>query len=123
MRLLHSMPDESDARRFGDYLAAVGVPNVIEEGSGGWAVWINDDDHLDRAKVELQRFTANPRDARYDIAGKVARAQRARDDKRQQKLRKNYVDVRTSWAKQSWTTPPVTLALIVLCLIVAALTG
>ncbi len=123
MRHLTSISDESDARRFGDYLAAVGIGNTVEQASSGWSIWINDDDDLERARIELQQFTANPRDVKYQGAGKVAKAQRTRDEKRQQKLRRNFVDVRTSWAKQSWTTPPLTLTLIVICLIVAALTG
>src|SRR5438270_159779 len=123
MRHLTSITDESDARRFGDYLAAVGIPNVVEKGNSGHAIWINDDDHLERAKFELQQFNLNPRDAKYAGSSKIAKSQRARDQNREKKLRKNFVDVRTSWAKQSWTTPPVTLSLIIISLIVGVLTG
>ncbi len=123
MRLLSSMAVEDEARRFGDYLAAVGVKNSIEEGASGWSIWITDDDDLERAKLELAQFTGNPGDAKYAGAGKVARAQRAMDEKRERKLRRNYVDVRTSWGRPSWSVPPATLTLIAICVLVAALTG
>ena len=79
-------------------------------------------DDLDRAKAEWEAFLRNPTNAQYSGAAGIARKRRALQEKQAEKRRKNYVDVRTSWAKQSWTTPPVTLALIVICLIVAVLT-
>jgi len=124
MRLLSSIKDEPQARRFGDYLTTVGVGNQVEAGGdGSWMIWIEHDDDIDRAKGEWMQFQADPSDAKYTVAGAVARKHRAREEKAAQKRRKNYVDVRTSWAIQSWTTPPATLTLIVMCLVAAAVTG
>src|SRR5690242_4365561 len=120
MRLLSSVPDQTQALRFGDYLTAIGIGNQVEEGGHGWMVWVEHDDDLERAKGEWNEFLSNPSDARYAGASGIARKQRAMEQKAAQKRRKNFVDVRTSWSIQSWTTPPVTLTLIVMCLLAAA---
>jgi GlpG protein len=123
MRLLASTPGEDAANRFGDYLTAIGIGHHLEQGdSGAWMIWIEHDDDLDRAKAEWNQFHLNPTHERYTSAGGIARKQRAQQQRDAEKRRKNYVDVRTSWAKQSWTIPPVTLTLIALCLIAALLT-
>jgi GlpG protein len=121
MRHIGSIDDETDAQRFGDYLLASGVKNHVEEGSSGWAVWVEDDDQLDAAKVELDAFRANPRDAKYD--GAVRKAEQIRKDaertaERRQRL---FHDVRTSWGggARQWAQP-VTMALILLSLLAAA---
>ena len=39
MRMLDVLPDEEQARRFGDYLLTRGINNQVEPGGGGWMVW------------------------------------------------------------------------------------
>jgi GlpG protein len=122
MRQIGSIPDPSDAERFGDHLLTVDIPNNIEEGSGGWAVWVERDDDLDRARGELDAFLRDPANAKYNGATRVAGRIRSEQEKKQQRLRKRFVDVRTSWGQARQWVVPVTLGLIGACLIVAVLT-
>jgi GlpG protein len=123
MRHIGSISTETDAKRFGDYLLAAGMRNTIEEGSSGWAVWVEHDDHLDAARAELETFQANPRDAKYNGAVRKAEKIRSQDDKKQKRLRKLHHDVRTSWTMTRQWAQPVTIVLILLSLLAAAATA
>ncbi len=122
MRLLASISDQNDAERFGDYLLSQGIDNSVEQGSTGWDVWIHRDDHLDRARVELTAFTANPADQRFGAAQRTADRVRAQKARQEKKLRRNYVDVRTSWSLGASGPVLVTILLIIACGLVAAVT-
>jgi GlpG protein len=123
MRHIGSIPDETDAIRFGDYLLAAGMKNHVEEGASGWAVWVEDDDKLDAAKAELETFRAAPADPKYSDAPRKAEKLRVEAEKKQERLAKRFHDVRTSWgAPQQWAMP-VSMALILLSLLAAAATA
>jgi GlpG protein len=124
MRMIGNLPDERSAKVFGDYLVALGMDNSVEEsGKGDFAVWVEHDDHLERAKVELEGYRTNPGDAKYQGAVKQAESLRAEREKAAEKRRKNYTDVRTSWAQAAGRPTPVTVAIMVLCLVVAVATS
>lgn len=120
MRQIGSIDNEIDARRFGAYLLTQGVKNSVEEGNGGgWAVWIEDDDHLDRGRAELDAFRTNRADPRYDAAvGEAERVRRA-EERAEQRRRKQFVDVRTRWGQPSQLARPVTIVLAALSIVVA----
>jgi len=123
MRQIGSITDETEAKRFGDYLLSAGMKNTVEQGSQGWDVWVEDDDKLDAARAELESFRANPGDPKYD--GATRKAERIRNDevKKRKRLAKRFHDVRTSWgAPQQWVQP-VTVVLILASLLVAAATN
>jgi GlpG protein len=122
MRHIGSISDEADAIRFGDYLLAAGMRNHVEEGSTGWAVWVEDDDQLDAAKAELEAFRIRPDDPKYDGAVRTAEKIRREEEKKQERRQKQYHDVRTSWASPQQWTQPVTMALVLLSLLGAAAT-
>ena len=123
MRHIGSIPDQTDAERFGDYLLAAGMKNHVEEGSSGWAVWVEDDDKLDAAKAEFEAFRAAPADPKYSDAPRKAEKIRVEAEKKQERLAKRFHDVRTSWgAPQQWAMP-VSMALILLSLLAAAATA
>ena len=122
MRQIGFIDEERDAARFGDYLLTNGIVSSIEEMQGGaWAVWIEDDDHLDRARAELDQFRANPADPRYDAAGE-AQVIRKRAEKAEQRRRQKFVDVRTRWAQPGSLARPVTMVLAVIS-IIASIVG
>lgn len=120
MRQIGSIDDEIDARRFGAYLLTQGVKNSVEEGNGGgWAVWVEDDDHLDRGRAELDAFRTNRADPRYDTAvGEAERVRRA-EERAEQRRRKQFVDVRTRWGQPSQLARPVTISLVALSVLAA----
>src|SRR5690606_25756212 len=107
MRQIGSIASQPDAERFSDYLLAAGMPNMVEEGAGGWAVWVENDDHLDRARVELDAFTADPSNGKYASASQTAKKVRSAEQKKQEKRRTRYVDVRTSWGQPARYARPV----------------
>jgi GlpG protein len=123
MRHIGSIPDETDANRFGDYLLAAGMKNHVEEGSSGWAVWVEDDDKLDAAKAELEAFRAAPADPKYSDAPRKAQKIRVEAEKKQERLVKRFHDVRTSWSTPQQWAMPVSMALILLSLLAAAATA
>jgi GlpG protein len=123
MRQIGTIEDADDAARFGDYLVTLGMPNSVEEtAAGDWAVWVERDEHLDRAGAELETFRANPQDARYDEATAKATATRAQQQRQAARRRKLFVDVRTSWAQPSQWNVPLTLFLILASLVVGIYT-
>jgi GlpG protein len=110
---------DADAERFSDYLLTQGIGNMVEEGQGGaWDVWVEDDDHLDRGRSELERFRANPAEPRYETAAKAEKI-RKQTEKVEQRRHKQHVDVRTRWSQPGQLARPVTVALAVLCVLVA----
>jgi GlpG protein len=118
MRLLANFADEDQATRFGDYLLTLKIDNSVEEESSGWAVWVKDDDKLEPARRELDQFNANPNDHKYSAAARDA--ERVRNDlaKRAERRAKNFVDVRTQWARAGGHFKAVTLAVIAMsCLV------
>lgn len=123
MRHIGSIPDETDARRFGDYLLTAGMRNSVEEGASGWAIWVEHDDHVDAAKAELDAFHASPGDAKYNGASRQAAKIRSQQEKKQERLQKLHHDVRTSWGSTRQWAQPVTIALILLSLLAAAATA
>jgi GlpG protein len=120
MRQIGSINSDQDAERFSDYLLTQGIGNMVEEGGpgGAWAVWVENDDHLDRGRAELEQFRANPSDPRYEAAGRAERL-RKQAEKAEHRRRKQFVDVRTRWGQPSQLARPVTMALAALCVLAA----
>jgi GlpG protein len=118
MRQIGIIADERYAGLFGDYLLAHGVPNVVEEGSTGWEVWVERDDDIDRARVELGQFASNPGDPRYVSVAERAGSVRKQEAKREVRLRRQHIDVRTGWGRLMQAPRPLTISLLILCVIV-----
>ena len=120
MRSIGTIPDGDHAERFSDYLLTRDIDNRVEQTQAGdFAVWVENDDQLERAKGELLGFLRNPDDPQYRDAAKEAEKLRVAEEKKQRRLRKRFVDVRTSWgAPQQWAVP-VTLALIAISVVIS----
>ncbi len=123
MRMIGSIPDAEQAQRFEDYLVAQGIQATLEQSARGMDVWVHHDDQVDPARQEIDRFLANPADARYDAHAGAAERIRAEEENRQTRLRKKYVDVRTHWARPAIGPRPVTFVLIALSVVVAMGSG
>jgi GlpG protein len=82
MRQLATLP-HADARALADYLLTLKIDSQLEQQPDGWAVWIRDEDHLPRARQELEEFQRNPADPRYQAAAGTAgtlRKQKRREE-------------------------------------------
>lgn len=124
MRMIGTIPSDTDAERFSDYLVTQQIGNMVEESAGGdWAVWVENDDDIDRGKRELHAFLQNPADAKYGAATRQAETIRKEQEKKQKTKRSEVIDVRTRWGQSRQWMAPVTLSLIVLSCIVSVATG
>ncbi|MEO6435018.1 MAG: rhomboid family intramembrane serine protease [Tepidisphaeraceae bacterium] len=121
MRMIGTIPNDTDAERFSDYLLAQGMENMVEESSSGddWQVWIEHDDDLDRAKSELEAFLRVSADTKYDAVGSRAEKIRKEEEKKQQRRQKQFIDVRTRWGQPRQWAAPVTLALIAISCVIS----
>src|SRR5436190_7010409 len=72
MRHIGTLPDEAQARLFGDFLVARGIRNEVEPEDGAWVVWIREDDQLATAETWLARFRAEPNAPEFQKAGDEA---------------------------------------------------
>jgi GlpG protein len=81
MRKIGTLPTESEAIRFSDFLYVKGIENTTERSDGGGTeIWVHDDTQLDAAKKHLEYFIANPVAETFD-AGVVADKKRAEEAK------------------------------------------
>lgn len=122
MRQIGSIPHEEAAITFGDYLLASGIANLVEPAGEMWAIWVENDDHVERARAELEAFMHSPDSAKYRQTASEASAIRARNQRRQARLAHNYIDVRTAGTSRGGRVPPLTMVLVATCLLVAAVT-
>ena len=121
MRMIGTISDERAAVVFGGYLLTQGIRNSVEQAAQGWSVWIENDDHLDRARQELDQFARNPADPRYLTALRAAAEIQREDERAQHRRQRNYIDYRTSWTRSLQAPRPLTIALVILCIVVALL--
>ncbi|MGH7172133.1 MAG: rhomboid family intramembrane serine protease [Gemmataceae bacterium] len=120
MRQLATMPSADTARNLADHLLTLKIETRLEQQPDGCAVWVCDEDHLPRARQELEEFTRNPSDPRYSAAPQVA------DDLRQRKLQEERDYQRRQERFSRRMRGPVvsqrwTVGLIVVCVLVALL--
>ncbi len=118
MRQLGILPKGVDPKVFADYLLTLGMKTRVDEQPEGWNVWIYNEDHLERAREELQGYLSRPEDPRYGAAVEAARTVRRQEQALDQKYRKNYREVTDLWASPGFRRRPLTVALVVICLIV-----
>ena len=79
MRSIGHIDNETDARRFGDFLYVQNVANSIERDGATWTVWVHDDDHLKKAGEWLTTFRSNPADPQFQT---TAAAEQKRDEEK-----------------------------------------
>jgi GlpG protein len=120
MRLIGHLADESVARVFGDYLYVLGIENQIEaQSQDGWAIWIMDEDKLQRAETLLADYRQNPQDRKYTAEAKGAAERRAAAEKEQSAYEKRVRDRRHLFRPLTgYGFGPLTFALIVASVVV-----
>ncbi len=121
MRHIGSLPNEEQARLFGDYLFARGIRNQIErDGAASWMVWVADEEQLTDATDAFTRFRSQP--AASEFARTYASAGKLRAD--EERRRKLIARLRAGRQLFSSTRPYgaglLTYLLIVVCLVVFA---
>jgi len=120
MRLIGTLQDEAQARRFGGFLYSQGIEAQIDPGSNdNWEIWVLDDDHLETATGLWEAFCNNPGDPRYAQGAQVAVRRRRQDRKKETPKRFRQVDGRTTFAAVTMGLGRVTMVLMAICIAVA----
>src|SRR5579883_3460077 len=112
MRQIGTLPDEPSARALADYLLTQKIETKLERQSGGWEIWVCDEDHVARAREELAAFTANPADQRFVEARTAAEGIRRTAVHADEAYRRRQIAARQSVRSAGARRMPVTVALI-----------
>src|ERR1043165_8923961 len=89
MRIIGHLAEESNARLFADYLYVQGIANQLEHHAhDGWAIWVLDEDNLDRSSSLLTAFRRNPEDPKYRTEGRKAAELHAEEEKNREAYKK-----------------------------------
>ncbi len=123
MRLLTTVTTRSEAQTLGDALYADGVATTVKETrDGDFAVWVHDEDDMDKAKAFLGRF--DPQATRFAEMARRARARKREEAKADERLRARTEKIqRQIAARQSMRIGTVTAGLMVICVVVFIFTG
>jgi GlpG protein len=113
MRQIGTLPDADDARRLADYLATIDVETHLDQETGGWAVWVCDEDRVPRAKEVFAEFRVDPKNERFRAPPRTISIP-VREEPRSQPS----VDVRDPLEHPPASRPPLTLAFILACVVI-----
>ena len=123
MRCIGHLVTEEDARVFGDFLYVEGIPGHVEaDAEQGWAVWVEDEDHLASAMDWLARFEDNPTDPLFRAKAKQATALREEAQRSDAAYARKLKDRREVLRPRQFAgTGVATMAIIGVCVAVAVL--
>jgi GlpG protein len=119
MRLAGTVPSEDYARRFYGYLLTLGITSKVEPSDGKFAVWVREEEHVERAVRELDEFLRHPDEARYAEAFEAARRIVRNEVAKDRHARKNFIELRDRWGRGAAGPSGVTLTLIIASILVA----
>ena len=126
MRHLTDLDSRENAENFVAYLITLGVATHVEQENRvppQWSVWIKEEDKLALARRELEMFRAEPSNVKYTQSKAKANAILEEQRTIQKQREKNLKQIRSSTATMgsarlnNRSMPPVTLGLIILCVI------
>lgn len=124
MRSAGTIRDKNHARRFADYLLTRGIHTRLDGGTDGFTVWVYDEERLAEVRGELPAFLAEPGDPRYDVARQAeearAKARQAEDAAR--RVVQPAPSVVPAAERVGLMATPLALAIIALCVVIAAYT-
>jgi GlpG protein len=118
LRQIGTLPKGIDPKVFADYLLTLGVKSRVDEQPEGYLLWVYNEDHVARARDELQGYLSDPADPRYHGAIPTAQAIRRTEEQLDKQFRKNYREVSDQWAYPTLRRRPLTSALVAICLAV-----
>ena len=119
MRRIGTLDSDEHARRFEDYLLTIGIKGVAEQSDDGWSLWVYDEDQVDRAKDEFERFVQEPDAEVFRKTTASAQSLRREAEKQNAAYQKRMIDVRRRWERPVASQCPITIGLIGISLLVA----
>src|SRR5262245_13034108 len=117
MRLLATFSDETRVRRLADYLLTLNIDTRVNKEVQAWEMWVRDDDHVARAKQELEPFQANPDDPRFQQAHKQADTIKRQEEAAEKQYRRNQRRASDLWTAPQLSKAPLTVCLIAFCVL------
>ena len=121
MRSIGHLPNEAQAKLFGDYLLAQGIRNEVEhDADGSWIIWVRDDEQLDAGRKILERFQQNPDAPEFSKKAADADRLRAEEEKEQSNWRRRVHNRNGVFpGSRSFGAGMLTYALVVACVVMA----
>jgi GlpG protein len=124
MRKIGHLEGNREATRLSDFLYSQGIDNEVEAGaSGGWDIWVHDEEQLDASKQELAAFCAAPDAEKYHAAGPEAEARRREETEADAAFKRKVYDREKILKRSMFAAYPVTMTLIVISVVVTLLGG
>jgi len=118
LRQIGEIPQNLDPRVLEDHLLGLGMKSRMDRRPDGWAVWIINEDHVDRAREELSAFLDAPEDPRFRATASVAREARKTQEKLDREFRKHDRNVADLWAAPTFRRRPVTVITVAIAVLV-----
>jgi GlpG protein len=118
LRQIGTLPKDVDAKAFADHLLSLGMKTRIDDRPEGWHVWIYNEDHIQKARDELEGYLRQPDDPRYRSATPSAEAIRRNERQLEKKFQKNYRDSSDVWGYPSFGRRPLSTLLLVACVVI-----
>ncbi|AMV36380.1 rhomboid family intramembrane serine protease [Planctomyces sp. SH-PL62] len=118
MRQIGELPKNFDPDVLEDHLLGLGMKSRFDRRPDGWAVWIIDEDHVARAREELEAYLAAPGDARFRETARAARETRKKEAKLDREFRKNDRDAGELWTAPTFRRRPITTITVAIAIIV-----
>lgn len=103
MRHLGSLEDEQLVLRFHDYMLARGIPTKMDREGKEWALWVVEEDDVEKAREELEAFVADPEDPKYVDAARAAQHIRKSEERRQRQFERRQRTVRRQMSRTGTT--------------------
>jgi GlpG protein len=123
MRLIGNLPSEAEANTFAAYLLTQSIECHVEsDGQNAFDVWVKDEDGFEKAKAEIVDFRADPNGEKYRKAVTEASKIEEAAVAKQQQYRKNIRQGTASAQKGIFETAPLTMVLVLICVVVSLLT-
>lgn len=127
MRYLTQIEDRQKAEAFVAYMITQSVATHIEavpNDASRWEVWIRNEDDLAKARTELAEFQANPLDPKYagaiDQAREIIKQKQEASEASLRNIRKvKYRSASNNPLQQGGPLPPLTLTLLIVCILVS----
>ena len=116
MRQIGSLDSETLAQRFVDFLKTIDVSAQVDEDDGKWVIWVRDENQLELAREEIEKFQADSEAEQYRQAGQRASEIRAAEIQKRMAVKKNLHQVRGNWSGPISKRAPVVMWLMVACI-------
>ncbi len=124
MRQVGTLPNENNASRFAAYLVTQGIAAHSESDGDEWAIWVRDEDDIEKARDSFDTFRRDPDDSRYKGVEQQAESIRMQEYRQRVEATKNVVEMRGRWKRPGATRRgALTMTLVALSVVVSLGTG